>query len=296
MSNRGLGRFIWATRSDLARLATRSRPRVASVEDSCRQVIEEAASLSRFGDGEIRVMSGGSIRFQEADAALASRLKEVAESRLPGHLVGLPDIFGSLAYLTDDAREYWSAWRRANWRSAYRYFPEREAQYSNAFVSRFYMGWADKTTAPIRYEAFAQLWEGRDVLIVEGEQTFFGCGNDMLDRSASVVRLLCPARSAFTKYSQILESARQLGRDRLTLIALGPTGSVLAFDLHRAGVWAVDVGHFDIEYEWLRMGVQRKTAVVGKDSEAKQVAIASDERSVPAMSARYESQVVARVK
>ena len=34
------------------------------------------------------------------------------------------------------------------------------------------------------------------------------------------------------------------------LIALGPTATVLAYDLSQKGIQALDVGHIDIEYEW----------------------------------------------
>ena len=34
------------------------------------------------------------------------------------------------------------------------------------------------------------------------------------------------------------------------LIALGPTATILAYDLAEKGVQALDVGHIDIEYEW----------------------------------------------
>ena len=37
---------------------------------------------------------------------------------------------------------------------------------------------------------------------------------------------------------------------RLILIALGPTATILAYDLYKLGYQVIDVGHIDIEYEW----------------------------------------------
>lgn len=45
------------------------------------------------------------------------------------------------------------------------------------------------------------------------------------------------------------------------LYALGPTATVLAYDLAKAGVQALDVGHINIEYEWFRMKATLKVPV-----------------------------------
>ena len=44
------------------------------------------------------------------------------------------------------------------------------------------------------------------------------------------------------------------GENKLILIALGPTATVLAYDLAKAGYWALDIGHLDLEYEWFLKG------------------------------------------
>ena len=40
----------------------------------------------------------------------------------------------------------------------------------------------------------------------------------------------------------------------MILIALGPTATVLAYDLAKQGYWALDIGHLDLEYEWYLIG------------------------------------------
>lgn len=54
------------------------------------------------------------------------------------------------------------------------------------------------------------------------------------------------------------------GGGRLILIALGMTATVLAYDLSKAGFWAIDIGHIDVEYEWFLRGVTEKIALNGK--------------------------------
>ena len=42
----------------------------------------------------------------------------------------------------------------------------------------------------------------------------------------------------------------------LILLALGPTATVMAYNLAQKGYQAIDIGHIDIEYEWYRMGAK----------------------------------------
>ncbi len=78
------------------------------------------------------------------------------------------------------------------------------------------------------------------------------------------MRILGPERDAFLKYEQIMEAVLKTDPGRLVLIAMGPTATVLAYDLAKMGYQALDIGHIDIEYEWYLRGLSRMTAVEGK--------------------------------
>lgn len=112
-----------------------------------------------------------------------------------------------------------------------------------------------------------KIWDNRDVVIVEGALTRFGAGNSLLDNACSVKRILCPSEGAFGKYQQILDTCCQFKENDnlLFILALGPTATVLAYDLAKEGYQAVDIGHFDIEYEWYLRGVkEHKVIIKGK--------------------------------
>lgn len=102
------------------------------------------------------------------------------------------------------------------------------------------------------------IWNDRDVVIIEGAQSRLGVGNDLFDGARSIRRILCPPRNAFERYDEILAQALKLEKGVLFLIALGPTATVLSYQLFKAGYQAVDAGHVDIEYEWWRMERQTK--------------------------------------
>lgn len=53
-------------------------------------------------------------------------------------------------------------------------------------------------------------------------------------------------------------------QEKLVLLALGPTATVLAYDLAILGYQAVDIGHIDIEYEWYQKKAFEKIPIEGK--------------------------------
>ena len=98
-------------------------------------------------------------------------------------------------------------------------------------------------------------------MIIEGEQTRFGIGNDLLNNTKSIKRIICPVCDAFNSYNQILKSALKFDKSVLILIALGPTASVLAYDLYKFNYQVIDVGHIDIQYEFFLRKVEHSIKI-----------------------------------
>ena len=66
---------------------------------------------------------------------------------------------------------------------------------------------------------------------------------------------------------------KKVSKDTLILIALGPSASVLAYDLSRLGYWVID-----IEYEWFKMKAKSKIKIDHKyTSEAEDGDIVSND-------------------
>ena len=91
------------------------------------------------------------------------------------------------------------------------------------------------------------IWDQRDCVFIEGVHTGMGVGNDLFDNCRSIV--LGPAENAIDKYDKIFREALKQSKDKLILLALGPTATVLAHDLCKSGYQAVDIGHIDLIYE-----------------------------------------------
>lgn len=250
--------------ADKIRKKTLRLPKILSIEESVINIRDQRLSVSRYGDGEFLEIIGKKIGFQKQDARLVERLKEVLTVPVEGHVVGLHDIYGDVDMLEEKYADY-ARRHMLETRSAQYELIDFDRVYYNAFITRFYSEWKNKEKSGEWFDLIKTIWEGKEVVIMEGDKTRMGIGNDLLDNVARCERILCPNEDAFNIYDRILEAGRSIAKDKLILIALGPTATVLAYDLAKEGYWAVDIGHVDLEYEWFLEGMQEhKTIIPGK--------------------------------
>ena len=146
-------------------------------------------------------------------------------------------------------KKYWNIWLSKNKLKLLKILNNNKTYYSSD-ITRFYSNFKDKSGIPNYITKLKKIWENRDVLIIEGEKTRMGIGNDLLNNTNSIKRIICPTKHSFRLYRKILNSALKVKKDILILISLGPTATVLAYDLTKFGYQAVDIGHVDIQYEF----------------------------------------------
>ncbi|WP_276965030.1 SP_1767 family glycosyltransferase [Bacteroides graminisolvens] len=264
-------------------------PQIASIEETIQKIVREGCSVSRFGDGEILLTNNKAIGFQKADSKLGERLKEVLQSNADGHIVCLSDTFTDIYRYNRKARRFW----RTHF-FIYGHIWDNllisNKQYYNTFVTRPYMDFAQKTQCGKWFHDMQAIWQDRNIIFIEGEKSRLGVGNDLFHNAKSIKRILCPPTSAFDKYDSIVNEAIKQNKDVLFLIALGPTATVLAYDLHKKGYQAIDIGHVDIEYEWWRTNAKRKVKIQNK-----YVNEAVGGNIVSVAGEEYESQIIAKI-
>ena len=263
-------------------LKIKYKPHVMDSKRTMEYILKNKCSVSRYGDGEFGIMMRFSnIGFQESSEALSEKLHDVLKNPPDDCLICVPDVFGSLAIYNENSRHFWKRWleRNDNRRTVSVILRECRGQayrFGNALFTRPYIEYPDEKNALTIFPLIKKLWNNRDVLIVEGTQTRIGVNNDLLDNAASVHRILAPAVNAFGKYSEIISATEKVAGDKLILLALGPTATVMACELCRKGYWAIDIGHIDIEYEWFLRKATEKIAIPGKyTNEAKDGSIIS---------------------
>jgi hypothetical protein len=203
------------------------------------------ASIARYGDGEIVLSEGHSIRPQRADAVLAQRLRGILSGAEAGKcLVGIPNLRASLP---QKKMHFWTKYLRA---AAYLTpgYP-----YVSGFISR--PDSAPWLNTPAYWDKLESLWKGQDVTLVRGDDPN-GTGAvslraEDLTSARRVTEVIAPGVNAWASYADILA---RIGTPKRALICLGATATVMAVDLCAKGIHAIDLGHIGMFLAWHRDG------------------------------------------
>ncbi len=246
--------YIWNVSiwRDLERLE------VVGIPETVGKVNRENLSVIRFGDGAVFLIDGGNTAFQPYQKQLAEKLESIIQAKDPRLLICIPGVFGRL-----DMFEPYAYW--FNMHHVYRHAHEWKALtnpsqiYGDTNMTRPYLAYKDKKHAGAIFAQLFSIWEGKDVVLIEGAKSRLGVGNDMFAKTKSVKRILCPAENAFAAYDRIKREAEKSDTKALILISLGPAAKVLAYDLFKLGFRVLDIGHIDMEYE---MYLQKATKQV----------------------------------
>ncbi len=236
-----LGKMFW----DLKNI------HILSQKDTIEAITNKNLSIARFGDGEVRwmLLKGFNAGFQRYNEKLAHRLLDIVSSSNEKLLVCLAGAFDPHQTRND----FWEHCVSEILFDLTAHIKQNQT-FGDTNITR------NADNVPL----MKKIWKGKDVVIVEGEQSRMGVGNDLFNNVKTLHRILCPSENAFDHYDKILAECLKSSKESLFLLALGPTATVLAYDLCLAGYRALDVGHIDICYEWKLRGATEKILIPGK--------------------------------
>lgn len=264
--------------------------KVLGILDTLNYIMAHNSSVARFGDGEMDIITGHSIPYQDYDENLANELKEIISSESNESLViCLPDVFERLDRYNQEAVDFWKQHLNNN----YVHYKSlcKAPWYGSTFISRPYMDLVDKSLSNMYFKNIKNLWDKRDILIVEGVNSRSGVGNDLFDNANSVERIICPSKNAYSKIDEIESLIERHAENKLVLLILGPTAKVLAKRLSIKKFQAIDMGHIDSEYEWFKMKATTKVKLDHKHTAEHNF----DENITFIEDDTYNSQIVERI-
>lgn len=264
--------------------------KVLGILDTLNYIMAHNSSVARFGDGEMDIITGHSIPYQDYDENLANELKEIISSESNESLViCLSDVFERLDRYNQEAVDFWKQHLNNN----YVHYKSlcKAPWYGSTFISRPYMDLVDKSLSNMYFKNIKNLWDKRDILIVEGVNSRSGVGNDLFDNANSVERIICPSKNAYSIIDEIESLIERHAENKLVLLILGPTAKVLAKRLSIKKFQAIDMGHIDSEYEWFKMKATTKVKLDHKHTAEHNF----DENITFIEDDTYNSQIVERI-
>lgn len=262
--------------------------KVYTIDETIRELIDTNKSIVRFGDGEVTMIRGRSLVLQQVNPEIIEGLKRIIGYQYDDLIVSIPGIFDDLSIFRKESRRFWKDHLLFSRKEYERYCNPHKAYY-NSLMSRFYYSIADKSKCYNWANEIKKIWQGRDIIVVEGERTHNGVGNDLFDTALSVERIIGPSQDAYEKLDEILDACRQYPKDRLFLISLGIAAKFLTEKLFLDGYRVLDIGNLDMEYEWYLRNAQEKEKIDKHD-------VIGDQMNAEAGYQEYLGQIKKRIK
>lgn len=186
-------------------------------------------SVSRYGDGELRICDGGRSISQDGSPKLAAELREILQGKWSRVLPCIPNLDSATPRHT-----FWSDFRAPRYARLYR----PGIYYGSSFITRpDNAPWIDR---PEYWNEVRRLWSGRTVAYVGGQRALY----DVIKQDAAYADLIeAPLRNAYSEIDSL--TRRLLSRPYAAIIiSLGAAGTALAARLGRDGAQhALDLGH-----------------------------------------------------
>lgn len=222
---------------------------IMDTSKSIEILLNHNCSLARYGDGELNIMMGGDIHFQEYDTQLAERLINILINNDNSFLeIGIPLAINTVEGYKKEVQEFWNM-NMDTGRMHWVRFCGKKRTFLNASLTRCYMDYEEKSKSKIWFKNLTSLWDGKRILIVEGNSSRLGVNNSLFSNTNKIDRIICPSKNAWSAYDSIKLYVLKYAKDYdLILASLGPTATVLADDISRKGLRIVDIGHLNFEY------------------------------------------------
>lgn len=237
-------------------------PQIGATEEAINKIVNERCSLVRYGDGEFEIMAGKERAvFQKYNGELARRLTEVITSKEEGLLIAIANNYGMLDPYIEDTADGIRMYMDEETRRFHMSVLDKDRIYYDAYMFKSYFPYKNREDTWKRIDLVKKIWNGRDVVLVEGDKTRAGYGNDLFDNVKSLRRILAPTQNAYDRYVDVLNAVLKVDKECLILIVLGPMAEVLVYDLMKKGYQAIDIGQVDMDYEWYQAGAKGRVPI-----------------------------------
>ena len=211
-------------------------------------LLENPKSFCRFGDGEIDIIQGRNIAFQEYNSKLARELENILKSDKEELYIGINyNLFHSSKNFSEYTRKFYLIDVK-KYRDYLLSVCKRKKTYIAAGFNQLYMC-VENYDFSVYYGKILKLFEGRDIVIFCGKGILDHLQYDVFQKAKSVEYVYGDSMNAYKEYEKLLEKALQYPKEKTLCFILGPTSKVLVYELSQKGYCAWDIGHMAKDYD-----------------------------------------------
>jgi hypothetical protein len=215
-------------------------------------------SICRFGDGELyhifrsnpEYSSGG----QHCNEEIQKKLIYILKSSNDKILIGFSGYFCSEEFIK---KNYNMKISKSTKNFIVKYKNKLKENYEFLFYKKMYSAEITRLYQLNNYspivEIFNKIFEENDcVFIGNNDVITLIKDNEQRNKFKNIEFIPAPKNNAYDKYDEIMSEIFSISdlQNKLILISLGITATIMSFDLAEKGYWAIDIGHyFEILYK-----------------------------------------------
>lgn len=223
-------------------IGVRTYPRIASIDETILELLNYNKSIARFGDGEFMLCFNRSINFQRRNLKLQKRLRSILKNKNANCLIGLP------SYDLKTFTPFWYQFWFENTRAITKLL-DKNTRYYNQGISR--------SVNLVQINKLTELWRHRAVIFVFGKNSRFNYNHEIFNKVKQKYIIESLAKNAWQEYDHVFKSIVDMSKkvnNPLVICSLGPTATVLAYDLSIKNIQTLDLGHLTNIYDSLKYG------------------------------------------
>lgn len=213
-------------------------PIVLSTDETLKEIIEQKKSIARFGDGEYLLCFNRSLKFQPYHPLLQKRLIEILANNEDKVLVGI------IPYKGTKISRFWTNF----W---FEFLPPISKILIN--FKTYAINGISRDLDLEGIKKMSQIWDNKDVIFVFGNGSRFDVDHILFEKTKSKQSFTAPAVNAWQEYDLIYNKVKEKAQkveNTIVICSLGPTATVLAFDLGKLGIQTLDIGHLTNIYDY----------------------------------------------
>ncbi len=220
-------------------------PQVMSTTETLNMIIDDHKSIARLGDGELKLIMGYGLgekdslnEYQVYNKELADKLKYILKNPHDNCLVCIDpfkDKYNDIQFYKNDLSYWENFWLES--------FEKLNSFYNHNY--KYGITTFSRNTGFIENSLFKfkQIWNNRKVIFVVGENSHWVDEPRLFDNIRTSKYIITKGKSSYDDYKNIISAIRKYDTNYLILLAIGPTSTVLSYELSKEGYQALDIGH-----------------------------------------------------
>ena len=223
----------------------RRYPAIQSIDQTIDKLLSGNFSLARYGDGEFLLCLDRPITFQKTDEHLRKRLNQLLQDR-----ENTTCLIAITEFRTERLTPFWKQFWFENVADISSLLHPKMVYYNQSVTREVNLN---------QVERFSALWHNREVLFVIGKGSRFDVEHELFSTVKKYQVVYGLPVNAWDNYEEVMLEVQHtiISIDNpLVICALGPAATLMAYDLSKIGVQALDLGHLTNVYDRLKYNKQ----------------------------------------